>query len=302
MKLFFRVDRWVNYYFFIQNLAEWHPSNRKSNNVFWDRVAGFSSGEKRLMLEFCSVQRRHGFGNDFLGTPFFSDQDPLSTLRARLSSSDYEVVEKVFKAYERAFSFLYQEDERLLLFWKALFEDEVKINQAHEAIQETLQILYGAKILPDSVEIFLAMSAPSSFSLGGGSVWNGKWLLLEVSRLEQTMIAHVMSVMWHELIHLVFEKYCAPIVSSNSLVGSQKAIGEITATLLFPRGLFAKWYFGVADPPDEYYKGIGNHEQIRRLYVVIDRYVQSSRGFDGEYVSLVQNILKKSPTLMPHGV
>jgi len=51
MKFRFIISKWGNFYFFIQNLSEWHFSCRKKYNALWQKELGSLSLEEKQTLK-----------------------------------------------------------------------------------------------------------------------------------------------------------------------------------------------------------------------------------------------------------
>ena len=60
MKFSININKSANFYFFIQNLSEWHFSNRKDYNDLWRKELGkFSEEEATALKKFKEIRLQH---------------------------------------------------------------------------------------------------------------------------------------------------------------------------------------------------------------------------------------------------
>ncbi|MDP2923937.1 MAG: hypothetical protein Q8O30_09515, partial [Candidatus Omnitrophota bacterium] len=69
MKFKIIVKKWAVFYFFVQNLSEWHFSCIKEYNDEWLKELGpLTKNQKMLLEKFKEIHQKYSFGNNFLGS------------------------------------------------------------------------------------------------------------------------------------------------------------------------------------------------------------------------------------------
>jgi hypothetical protein len=118
--------------------------------------------------------------------------------------------------------------------------------------------------------------------MGGGANIDKESISLEIYRYLAEKSNYVLSVIWHEIIHLAFEKeYFFQILKTQfpNDRESLNLIKETTARALFPRGILAKKFLQINDD-----KRVLLHPKISSLHTkqiinLIESYIQKKEGF-----------------------
>ncbi len=90
MRFNFKISRWANFYFFIQNLSEWHFSCRRDYNILWrEELGSFTSKEESAIKQLKAIHSRYSFKESYLGQEFFLKKNPWNSLKKKLGKDDY---------------------------------------------------------------------------------------------------------------------------------------------------------------------------------------------------------------------
>jgi len=82
MKFKFIISKWGNFYFFVQNLSEWHFSCRKNYNVLWQKELGIlSPKEKKALKVFKKIRSNFPSGKTFFEQAFFTKKNPWNDIK-----------------------------------------------------------------------------------------------------------------------------------------------------------------------------------------------------------------------------
>ncbi|MBI4993554.1 hypothetical protein HZC33_01160 [Candidatus Wolfebacteria bacterium] len=288
MKFEFIISKWANFYFFIQNLSEWHFSNRKNYNILWREELGqFSPEEENSLKEFKEIHLRYPFGESYLGRQFFIEKNPWIILEQKLSQEDFINLKNIFSLLEKKFNLLWNKEEPLLLQWQKKLSD--KINEPHlvKSIVDILNIIFNTSPSEFKININLLFSSP--VQTGGGASIDNKSISLEISRYPLNDANHAMGIIWHETIHLCFEKqYFLPLLYKKYLndFDTINLIKESAISSLFPNGVLGRKFLNS--------KNITLNAKIPKNYVkteelikLINIYIKKNKPLDNEYIEKV---------------
>lgn len=281
LRFSFIVSRWANYYFFIQNLANWHFSSRSEYNHFWRTQVNLTKRHNDLLEQFRVLHQKYPFGEHYLGKYFFMSKHPLEAVKKALPKNDGAVVKKVFDSLEPLFKKVYQV-KRLLLWQKALTEI-VNKNNPHTEIYQILSSLYGKPDYSLEVQVFLLISAPG-ISAGQTGFLGDNTLLLEINGKTLQESNQVQGVLWHEVVHLVFEtdayrKFVVNIVGSREIASK---VSEAIVSSLFPNGVLGKIFLH-----NEFKE---NHNGV---FMMMQQYINQKKPIDTIFIKKIEDILKK---------
>ncbi len=292
MKFNFLISKNANFYFFVQNLSEWHFSARKEYNKVWKEELGiFSEKEKRLLHQFAKIHKKYSFGKRCLGQYFFGE-NPWEKAEEKISSKHFNKIKETFDILRKKFETVYKKDKVKLDKWRKKLVKEVEKKETEE-ILEILSTLYNINPTEDVLDVYLLLSAGEK--VGGGANLEKKNITIELSQAPLDNTNRILGVMWHEIIHLLFEKptfisLIKNIVSSS--LDTNLPINEIAASSLFPRGIL-----GIRllknNPPSKLYKQV-NKTQTIELIDLMKEYVDKKRPLDLLYIQKVKSILKQS--------
>lgn len=72
------------FYFFVQNLSEWHFSCRKDYNNLWlDELGPLSKKEKMALQKLKKIHQKYSFGPKYLGQYFFLKKNPWKNIEKK---------------------------------------------------------------------------------------------------------------------------------------------------------------------------------------------------------------------------
>ena len=102
-----KISRYANLYFFIQNLSEWHFSNRKKHNEEWRKELSFFAEVDFCIETFKKIHQKYSFGDKYLGRPFFLNDDPWPAVELVVGKNNTTEVKKIFSTLEPYFDTLF---------------------------------------------------------------------------------------------------------------------------------------------------------------------------------------------------
>lgn len=279
------------FYFFVQNLSEWHFSNRKDYNELWRKELGkFSQQEEGALEDFRRIRSGYPESRSIFEKSFFTSEDPLENLREALPTEERNTIKEVFTTFSNKFEKLYRKDLPSLKEWEKQLS--IKVNNAElvKKISNVLSALYNTPTPNTTINVYLLFSTPNH--TGGGANIDGDCVTLEISRFPSNNVNHAISVIWHEVIHIVFEKqYFLPLIRDEFPDTQKKSmrINEIAAASLFPHGVLSKKFLGVTLGSYSYLSGVsGNSNQ---LLSIMEMYVSQNRALDSSYIKSVAEII-----------
>ena len=292
IKLNITVSRWANFYFFVQNLSEWNNRNRKDYNALWQAELGpFFEREKNALKAFKKVRLRYKSNRGEFERAFFTSKEPLKQLQLTLPTDEFIVIKKVFALFKKKFDILYKKDFPLLKKWQEILYRKINKKSLIKSIISPIEILYNATAPKKTVDIYLLLSAPNH--TGGGANVNDQSASIEISRYPTQGINHVLGIIWHEVIHLCFEKqYFVPLLVEY-FGRASKSIGlisEIAASSLLPNGILGQSILYSLPPkflniriPTKFNKKLMN---------IMGGYMKSKKPLDKKYIQNIWTIAK----------
>ena len=294
MKFKIIISRWANFYFFVQNLSEWHFSNRKKYNILWRKELGvFSVEEEDILKQFREIRLKYPQSRSCFESAFFLSEDPFSKLSDILPTTQYQITKNTFLLLENKFNSLYAKDLPLLHSWqKALAEianDEQFINTA----LTSLNSLFKTSIREKDIDIYLLFSTTEH--TGGGANINNYSISVESSRYPLEKLNHVIGIIWHETIHLVFQnQYFYPLLMEYFSEDRQSAdfINEVTIGALFPKGMMGIRL--LKNKPTARLSPEFNIEQTTQTLNLIKEYLDQNKRLDEDYLKRLELIIKKA--------
>lgn len=282
MKFSIIINKQANFYFFVQNLSEWHFSCRKSYNDFWEKELGkFSPEEKEALKQFKKIHLHYSFGKNYLGRYFFKEKNPWENLESKINKKDYDDIKSVFSLLEKKFEIIYDKDYPKLQIWKNILEK--KLDNHKDEINNALAILYNTKPLNKDIDIYLLLS--SDTKNGGGASIDEKSITVEISRTPNNQLTLLIGLIWHELIHLYFEKgYFIEFLKQEFKDDGEKInlTREIAASLLLPKGTLGKMILGIYGENLNSRISINNQQKLLEL---TSSYIKEKNKFDKKYIN-----------------
>lgn len=287
-----KILRSANLYFFIQNLSEWHFSNRKDHNEAWRKELFFSAEAKSCIHEFGKIHQQYPFGNKYLGRPFFLYKDPWPTVELLVGKDDSVKIKNIFATLESYFDTIYVEDEVMLKKWATIIAKPEFVTNA-SYINNALANFYGCAPYNEDCIIYLLLSTEKKNGGTAGTISNNV-ITLELSRTSIKLEKHVLNVLWHELIHLYF-KDCVlfPLLEklTNNNWEMMGKIDELVASSLLPNGLLKQNILTSTDKlrTSGYFNTRVDSEKIINVQKLIYPYLQQKKTVD---INLVQELCK----------
>lgn len=292
MKFLFIVNKWANFYFFIQNLSEWHFINRKTYNAYWRKELGpFSAKEKEALKKLKDIHSKYSFGKKYLGKPFFLSKNPWRVLEKQLSEKELTELGKIFSVLQAKFEALYKKERPSLMRWKKELQKKANNKLLIHSINNSLAALYNAPLLKNEIKVYLLFSSPTTFG-GGGSI-NNQRITLEISQFPLKKIKSAAGAIWHEVIHAYFEKYYfLPLLHKNFPDDSEAVdlIQEATArAVFFPGGVLEEKFLKTTTPMS----GISKRhiQSFLELKKLVKGYLQKNKSFDNKYIEKAFSLL-----------
>ncbi len=291
-----KILRYANLYFFIQNLSEWHFSNRKAHNEVWRAALSFSPEAEDCIRLFRKIHQRYPFDDKYLGRPFFLHKDPWPAVEL-LTGEDSTEIKNIFVALEPYFNTIYIKDEAKLKQWAEIIS-KLKFVVNADYINNTLANFYGCTPYNEDCTVYLLLSTEKRNGGTAGTI-SGNAVTLEVSRAPLTSEKHILNVLWHELIHLYFRNFLLKPLSEKYTNNNLEVIGKIdefVASALLPKGLLAQ-----DTPPSSieartsgYFNTRFGSEEIINVQKLIYPYLEQKKTMDEELVSELCSMFFKS--------
>lgn len=297
MKFKIIVNEWAIFYFFIQNLSEWHFSNRKNYNTLWRKELGpFSREEENILKKFKKIHLHYPFGKLYLGRYFFLEKDPWEMLKKKLSQKNFVVIRDSFFLLEEKFNRFYKKGLPLLKKWRTVLQKELRNKSLIKSINVILAKLYNTTPLSKDIIVYILPSA-KNYTGGTGGTVDDKSVNLEISRCTPKTVNHALGIIWHEIIHTYFEKQYFSLLIEKLYPGLRKKgiyINEIAASSLFPRGVLSNKFLhsGLGGP--SYFKSsyFGNAgRKSTELFSLIEKYVSKKKPLDQSYIERVLSLV-----------
>ena len=282
-----KVLRYANLYFFIQNLSEWHFSNRKAHNETWRHELSFSTPAENCIRLFRKIHQRYPFGDQYLGRPFFLHKDPWPAIEL-LTGEDSTEIKNIFVALEPYFNTIYIKDEIKLKQWAEIISKPDFIINA-DYINNTLANFYGCTPYNENCTVYLLLSTEKSNGGTSGTISDNA-VTLEVSHTPLTSVKHISNILWHELIHLYFRNFLFNPLSEKCTNNNLEVIGkvdELIASALLPKGLLAQDTLPslIEARTSGYFNARFGSEEIINIQKLIYPYLEQKKVMDEELMS-----------------
>lgn len=290
MKFRFLISKQANFYFFVSNLSEWHFSCEKDYNILWQKELGkFSSEENEALKKFKTIRSKYPSGKSLFEQAFFTNKTPFLKLKKSLPVNEYKVIEEVFKTMKKKFDSLYKKELLLLRMWKKELDIKANNKILSNSIVKILQNLFVTSPRINKISVYLLFSSRSH--TGGGANIDGESVSLEISRYPIEYINHAQSIIWHEVIHLLFQnEYFNPKLM-EILKDRQKAkiVNEVAIASLFPRGILGNNFFKNR-LADKLHSKV-NPRQTEKILNLTKQFIASNKSFDDIYIKKLAGIL-----------
>lgn len=292
MKFSAVINKSAIFYFFIQNLSEWHFSNRKDYNEVWrQEIEPFTTEEENVLKKVREIHLRYPFGESYLGRVFFLEENLWAKLEQRLTREEFTNLEKAFSVFENKFNSFWTKESTLLSGWKTELEKKLNHSLATETVVKQLKMIFNTTSYENEIKIYLLPSTEKH--VGGGANIDSKSITLEISRYPLQNINHAIGIVWHETIHLSFQKqYLFPLLLELFHDDKKKIdlINEIAVSSLFPKGIMAVRLF--KNRPTKQLGREINLQQTVDILNLTKEYIDRKKYFDKEYILKIVEVLR----------
>jgi len=302
MKFLFIINKWANFYFFLQNLSKWNIlTTRKEYNLLWRKELGpFSQREEKALKKFKEIHQRYPFGKLYFGHYFFVKKGLWNILEKKLQKKDFNNLKEIFFLWRKKFEIFYQKELPLLKNWQKVLQG--KLTNSRKLINTTnvvLAKLYSASPFNKEINVYLLPSTQS-----GGRGWASQIsnrrisdlaVLLEISRCSLKEINHIFGIIWHEVIHLYFEKqYFLPLINKEfpNDLKTIDLIKEAANSSLFPAGILAKKILKISCKDKLLHAKI-SPKYTKAILNFTNEYLEKNNPFDTAYIRELYSILKR---------
>lgn len=293
MRFEFIISKWANFYFFIQNLSEWHFSNRKDYNILWRKELGnFSPEEENALKRFKEIRLSYPSGKTFFEQSFFKENDHWQKLENNLEPDKYKIIKEIFDLFKNKFEILFKKDLPFLERWQKELNNKINEPLLIKSMLNVLNVVFNTASSEYEIKVNLLFSSLNH--TGGGANIDNKSISLEISRYPIQNSNHAIGIIWHETIHLCFQnQYFFPLVLKQFPNDRQKTdqINEIIISSLFPRGIL-----GVRllknKPVNKLMAGVTTLEQTIKILNLTKEYIDNQKPLDEKYIGTVAEIFK----------
>lgn len=292
MKFSLIVSKSANFYFFIQNLAEWHFSNQKDYNILWrNELDSFSPEEENALRVFKEIRLRYKPSRTPFELAFFTTKNPWEDLKKNLISEEYQTVRKIFGLFENKFASIWNKDSHLLYQWQKVLNKDINNHFSINATVNILNILFNTTPSESEIKIYLLFSSPNH--TGGGANIDNESISLEISRYPIQGVNHAIGIIWHETTHLCFQnQYFFSLVLKQLPNEQQKVdlINEIVISSLFPKGILGIRL--LKNKPAHTLMAETGTDQTIKILNLTKEYIDKQKSLDEKYIGVVAEILK----------
>lgn len=299
MKFHITIAKGANFYFFVQNMAQWHFSTIPAFTTYWEQHLGsLSRLERQPLSKFARIHQRYSFGSlTPLYVAFLGERIQWQIVKQTVSEEEYEIVRKIFANLKPKFLSLYNTELPALRVWQKKLSQTLPHHPQNNEIITLLSKLYVPDAGPTpnrDMYIFPVISAPSRRRYATAYPEKST-VLLPLSAVSLQEMADTLGIIWHEVIHLYFDQpFFIPRLQkifSNDL-GHVSQIMELTASALFP-GLLAHRFFNIPIPTS-LHANIASPALSQETLKLITPYVKNRRPFDEEYIRQISLLCKKT--------
>jgi len=295
MKFEIIINKWANFYFFLQNLSLWHFSNVEDYNRMWEKEIGqFSLKEIRALEEFKMIHLKYPFGKKYLGRPFFLKKNQWKSVKQLVLSQESSRLKEIFSLFQNKFAIIYKKDLPLFKKWQKNLQN-INTFPVVNRINNILSTCYNVPPLKGKVKIYLLFSSPIEW--GGGANLNSNSITLEICRcrFEKEKLPFVLGAIWHELIHAYFEKAYFSHLLSKVFSRNQKKISltneVVCQAVSYPYGFLTKKVLNISISRKKLTKGKAQMFSVLRK--IVGKYLKQKKPLDREFIEEALFLINK---------
>lgn len=317
----FFYQKTSNLFHFVENLSEWHFSCRKQDNKGWLAQTGpLSEEEQKALQNMRTLLPRYGFDDQgkFLGIPFLtsSEETVWEEVKKWVEPEEYVSLQEIFQVFIPRFEIIWQKEEPKLKAWKNKLEELTK-KTSYDILVQDLETLFNVRVADRSVKVCLLANTLEKG--GGGNANTGdQTVTLDCSSMNLALAQRLYSTLWHETIHLVFEKQQLNPLLRDFLITRgnflmQTSLGQIvkSPTILLKEALVevaesyvSKYHLGLDVEKEQVGKlgpnleGVKTNPKNFRLWYIyaaqkllpeVAKYIKQKRSFDKQFLELTFN-------------
>jgi len=295
MEFKIKYNKWSNFLFFVEMLSGWNTRLSPSSICnYWETQFGkLSSKEKNALNLFKRACINYQHSKNFFREAFFNKENPWQYLKNNMSLERYNILYNAYQVLKNKFKQIYETDLSKIKSWRSV----LPVEKNEKIIFKKLNFLYNTNLSFDdqSVDVYIMLSSPKRTD--ALAMQNSKSIILELSQQKQTpnSIKHVMCLIWHEVIHLYFERkyYYQLIQKKIANKKKQDKIKELTACSLFPRGVLAQDFFGLNHNLQNSIHYKVSKLASEKIVNLSKKYIREKQYFDESYIKRINLIISR---------
>ena len=207
--LIFDYSKNYNRFFFISNLAEWHFSCRKKYNETWLKNNPLNKEEAAILNKTRLILQKYGFGENYLGLAFFTEEISWNKLKKRPSEQEFKIIKESLRIFDRRFNDIWKKELKGLIFWKKELKKEMNRADNQRRLVAFKKFLNSRH--SKTIRVYLLISPPKG-GLGGQAVTGENIVTLDCSGAFRKDKKRVVSILMHEIIHILQRDYFEPLI------------------------------------------------------------------------------------------
>lgn len=235
MKLKIIILQNINFYYFIDNLADYHP---------FSRIWAFKNIKDKLNLsqqdnlkKYKKIRKKYE-EKSWYEDSFVSEnlENSFSMLSGKILPEELIIVKQTFQSFQELFNSLWKKNEHVLISNKKNLEEYWTLIEKNifNELKRVLNIRNAKEI-----QLFLCFSPKGS----GGSVFGNKGILLEIS--PNYNVKQLICILIHEIVHyldLQNKNSFKQFIKAGIPEEKAKIIHEAVVELFAPDGYLTKKY------------------------------------------------------------
>lgn len=259
------INKWANFFFFVSNLSEWSPYCRKDYNVSWLKDNPLNKKEKNALNRLHNIFKEKKYKLINLLLTSVNKKEFWGNVSKILSARQFAVFKESLNIFEKRFEELWLKEEKNL---EKVKDNITKNFLVSDKLVALIKRLYGVRMSPKSINIFLFTSPIKKQLVHGGSGFGVAGIGIECSEITKDNNKNDMlsKVILHEITHAYFEKklidkinkfisskyfqekYQKFILKSKVYKQVKNVLGpikELILVSLLPEGYLAEKFFGL---------------------------------------------------------